>query len=46
LGLMPRGGLFQIDALLRYGSLAPDYGGAPNREEEATSLGLGARFLL
>jgi hypothetical protein len=46
LGLLPRGGLVQIDAGIRIHELTPDYGGQPSFEESRTSLHLGARFLL
>ncbi len=45
IGLLPRGGLYQIDAAFRYRSLNPDYEGVPSQEESGTAFSLGARFL-
>jgi hypothetical protein len=45
IGYLPRGGLYQIDAAIQHGALDPDYQGVPSREESATVMSMGVRFL-
>ncbi len=45
-GYFPRGGLFQIDAEMRFEDLDPDYEGNPRRGQSRFSFSFGARFLL
>jgi len=45
-GFLPRGGLYRLDAAVRWEKVLPNYDGNPRSEARRTLVSLGARFLL